>query len=193
MRIPEMYLTALPVILAGILNMVFTKTKFYRRHNRPMDGGRCLSDGRRIFGENKTWVGFFSMILLCALFQILVGLLLAAFGGESHNDLYRVYDNRLVYNLAVGFSLGLTYVLLELPNSFLKRRLDIAPGQTRKSPLGALFFLIDQIDSLIGVMGLICLFSHLGLIEYLEYLLLGGVTHAFLNITLYLMKIRRNI
>ena len=59
MTLLKMYVTMFPVILAGILNMLFVKTSLYLRLRRPMDGGRTLWDGRRLFGDNKTWAGFF--------------------------------------------------------------------------------------------------------------------------------------
>jgi len=38
-------------------------------------------------------------------------------------------------NALVGFALGFAYVLFELPNSFIKRRLDIAPGKQANNAL----------------------------------------------------------
>jgi hypothetical protein len=37
--------------------------------------------------------------------------------------------NDIPYEGLYGASLGLVYILAELPNSFIKRRLDIAPGK----------------------------------------------------------------
>jgi hypothetical protein len=48
--------------------------------------------------------------------------------------------------LAYGGLLGAGVVLGELPNSFLKRQLGIAPGSRRSSPLGAALALFDQGD-----------------------------------------------
>ena len=45
-----------------------------------------------------------------------------------------------------GFLLGAGVVLGELPNSFLKRRLGIAPGEKRPSPLGVALAVYDQAD-----------------------------------------------
>ena len=42
--------------------------------------------------------------------------------------------------------LGLAWWIGELPNSFLKRRLGIPPGEHRRSPAGALISLLDQAD-----------------------------------------------
>ena len=44
--------------------------------------------------------------------------------------------------------MGVTAMLGELPNSFVKRRLDIAPGKTTSGVLAVLFYVWDQIDLL---------------------------------------------
>lgn len=189
----DMYFTMLPLMLGGVVNMIFTKTALYRRYRRPMDGGKCCRDGKRLFGDNKTWVGFFSMILFCTLLQLLFGLLCRLGGLEGHCDYYRLQDNTLSYNLLIGFLTGLVYMLSELPNSFLKRRLNIADGKTEKGRKGRLFFVIDQIDSLVGVMLLVYLFSGIPLTRYFLYVVLGGITHIAINAGLYRMKVRKNL
>ena len=35
----KMYVTLMPVILAGVLNMIFVKTAVYRKFKSPMDSG----------------------------------------------------------------------------------------------------------------------------------------------------------
>lgn len=194
MRILIMYATLMPVVLAGAVNMLFTKTKFYRSHCVPMDGGRCFSDGKRFFGDNKTWAGFFGMIAANCLMQIFWGMLTASSAVLGNaNELYQRFDNTLLFNAAAGALFGLVYVLLELPNSFLKRRLDIAAGKTAHGIKGAVFFVIDQIDSLLGVVLLLTFFAGLTFPQYIQYILLGAVTHIALNAALYALKIRRNL
>ena len=92
-----------------------------------------------------------------------------------------------------GALFGFVYVLFELPNSFLKRRLDIQPGKTAQGGKGALFFVIDQIDSLLGVMLLLVLLAGITPVQYFQYILLGAVTHLALNAVLYTLKTRRNL
>lgn len=193
MLILNMYITALPVILAGILNMVFTKTKVYRKYKFPIDRNKFLADGKRLFGENKTWIGFASMILFCMGIQFVWGIILKLSGLDFHNELYRLHENRFPYNLLIGAFWGLAYMILELPNSFIKRRLDIEPGKTQNSTVGAAFFVIDQIDSMIGVAAVIYFFSDISLMKFLGYIALGGVTHIMVNLILYKLKVRRNL
>jgi fatty acid desaturase len=50
-----------------------------------------------------------------------------------------------------GILLGLGITVGELPNSFLKCQLDISPGMTKEGPVGAAFFLFDQVDLTIAI------------------------------------------
>ena len=194
MRILIMYATLMPVVIAGAVNMLFTKTRLYRSTCVPIDGGKCCSDGKRIFGDNKTWAGFFGMIAANCLAQILWGLLSQASAPLGNaNEMYRIFGNTLLFNAVAGALFGFVYVLFELPNSFLKRRLDIQPGKTAQGGKGALFFVIDQIDSLLGVMLLLVLLAGITPAQYFQYILLGAVTHIALNSVLYVLHIRKNL
>lgn len=193
MLILDMYATTFPVILSGVFNMIFTKTSVYKKYKTPIDGYKYLSDGKRLFGDNKTWIGFFAMIVFCIVTQLVWGFILKTLELETHNELYHIHANQSVYNLLIGFLFGFTYVLFELPNSFVKRRLDIEPGKTQNSTVGIVFFMIDQIDSLIGVMAVIYLFSDISFFKYLGYIALGGLTHIGINFILFKFKIRRNL
>ena len=184
-----MYITLMPVILAGILNMVFVKTPFYRKWKRPIDGGRVFRDGKRIFGDNKTWIGFFSMIAISIIMAVLWGLLCEIFNISHMNELYRFYRNEFWYNASVGAYFGASYMLFELPNSFIKRRMDIAPGKTTSK----IFLVIDQIDSLFGVMLILFFTSSIPVWKYFFYIFLGGFTHIAVNVVLYRLKIRKNL
>ena len=53
--------------------------------------------------------------------------------------------------------------------------------------------MIDQIDSLLGVVLLLVLFAGITPAQYVQYLLLGAVTHIALNAVLYTLKIRKNL
>ncbi len=173
--------------------MLFTKTGIYCQHRTPIDGGKVLGDGRRIFGNNKTWIGFFSMIIFCTVFQVIYGLFCKFANLNLYGDVYLVHDNTIWFNLLFGSMTGFVYMLFELPNSFIKRRLSIQDGKTAKGWKGRIFFVYDQIDSLIGVMFLLYLYSNITLIRYVLYVLLGGVTHLVINFFLYSVNVRRNV
>ena len=99
-----------------------------------------------------------------------------------------------IFNLEIGFLLGLMYMLFELPNSFIKRRLDIRDGKTDKGLKGIIFYIIDQIDSLIGV----CLIYKVYIdsyrwCDYYLFIFIGALTHIIVNLILYKMRVRKNI
>jgi hypothetical protein len=84
-------------------------------------------------------------------------------------------------------------MIFELPNSFIKRRIDIPSGKTVSGVKGILFFIVDQIDSLVGVMFVLYLLSDISFGRYLAYVGVGGLTHIVINLLLKLLKIRRNV
>lgn len=113
----------------------------------PIDGGRSWR-GRRIFGDHKTWRG----VVAFAVGTAPVFWLQAAWLHE-HPRLraLELFDyGAIPAPWAVGLALGAVSLLSELPNSFAKRRLGIAPGQAGRRGIGALFYFLDQIDLLLG-------------------------------------------
>ena len=188
-----MYLTMSPLIAGGVANMLFTKTRLYKKHKKPIDAGRNWKDGQRILGDNKTWIGFVSMIISCTIFQIICGWVCNRLSLNGMNDLYRSHPNTVLFNALFGAVVGFVYMLCELPNSFLKRRIRIEPGRTGKGPAGILFFLIDQIDSLVGVMLILLLVANISVQKYFAYVLVGALTHIGINLLLFAVKVRKYI
>lgn len=189
----NMYITMLPVILGGILNMIFVKTRLYKENKKPIDNYMVLKDGNRLFGDNKTWIGFFSMIVSCVITQLAWGLLSNRVGMNHRNELYLHNENTIYFNVLLGALFGFAYMMFELPNSFIKRRIGIKEGRTYKGIIGSIFFVIDQVDSLFGVILVLYFFSDINQREYLGYILLGGITHITVNLILFKLKVRRNL
>jgi hypothetical protein len=110
---------------------------------RPLDGGLALR-GRRLLGDNKTWRGAVCMTAGVVLATALL------WQWDWWRD--RLPDAvRASSPVLVGLLIGLGTVVGELPNSFLKRRLDIAPGARRRSPGGAALAILDQGDLVLGI------------------------------------------
>lgn len=189
----NMYLTMFPVAIGGILNMIFTKTSIYKKYKYPIDCNKLLKDDRRIFGDNKTFIGFISMIVCCIITQVLCGIICNLFQINHVHDVYLIHDNNLFFNIWFGAVTGFTYMLFELPNSFIKRRIGINPGETNKNFVGLLFFIIDQIDSLVGVMALLLIFANISFTKYINYIILGALTHVVINLILLLLKVRKHL
>lgn len=189
-----MYMTLMPAIIAGILTMVWCKLPILPSLNKPIDGGIHLWDGRRLFGDNKTWKGLLGYLIM----NVMTALLWGGIIGKSarllqHNYFYKNMQNHLPYNLLLGILLGLGYALFELPNSFLKRRLDIVPGKTDSGLRKIFFVFMDQADSVVGCALVVWLFYDIGWGIFLLFIVVGAGTHILINILLYFLHLRKNM
>jgi len=168
---------AAPLVLAGMAHMVLVKLDLLASLKRPLDGGRCWR-GARIFGENKTWRGVLLMMGLTLAFMLLQDLLVA------HSAAFRslaLYDYSAVSPWLAGLALGLGYVLAELPNSFIKRRLGIRSGRSTRGWLGWLFMVIDQGDSVLGCLLAMYVYWTPSLRIFMLTLLTGTGLHLAVN------------
>jgi CDP-archaeol synthase len=97
-----------------------------------------------VLGDNKTWRG-----ALCMTTGVVVATVVLWQWDWWLDQLPGAV--RASTPLLVGFLIGLGTVLGELPNSFLKRQLDIAPGSRRRSPGGVALAVLDQGDLVLGI------------------------------------------
>lgn len=189
----RLYVTLLSAILAGIINSLFCKSGSFAALKRPMDNYKVLRDNKRIFGDNKTWKGFFGYIFFNIIFSVVFGLIWKVSGLEHLNYFYLTHDNNVVYNVIVGALLGFAYALFELPNSFIKRRLDIESGKTTDSKAKMFFVFLDQADSIFGMALVVGAFYPVGIGIYILFVLVGAGTHILINMLLYFMHVRKNM
>jgi CDP-archaeol synthase len=113
---------------------------------RPIDRGRKFR-GKRIFGDNKTYRGVVVVGLGTMIGFGLQSLLLHRIASIRGIELF---DYALFKSLAIGLAVGVAAMLSELPNSFIKRRFEIAPGTAAKGWKRLIFYVYDQIDFLLG-------------------------------------------
>ena len=131
----------------------------------PMDFGKNFIDGRRVFGKNKTFRGFF------------FGLAIGVFVGLVE---YAVFG----YPLLFSFLSPLGALLGDLTGAFLKRRLDIAPG--------GLLPVVDQVDFVVGA---VLFSIPLGIVSWelaITVLLVTPPIHLFTNFVAYKLKLKSN-
>jgi hypothetical protein len=114
---------------------------------QPIDQGKTFR-GKRIFGENKTYRGIAMTAIGTALGFAIQALILHRW--EVFQKL-ELLDYSAVSVIFLGLIVGAAAMLGELPNSFIKRQIDIAPGATSSGILNLFFYIFDQIDYLIGV------------------------------------------
>lgn len=96
--------------------------------------------GRRLFGENKTYRGIVCVALGTA----------AGFVAINPGSLGLGGGHGAVRLALLGLLVGTVAMLAELPNSFLKRRVGIAPGAQASGMRGVLFHVLDQVDVVFG-------------------------------------------
>ncbi len=175
-----LYLPALVPNSAAAVVGRFGKTK--------MDFGKTWR-GKRIFGDGKSWVGFFGGIAI----GIIVGLLMlgiAELVGET--DDYWGYGPFWT-NVGVIVCLSFGSLLGDLCGAFIKRRLGMERGQ--KAPV------LDQYDFVVGSMLLTLAFFpsfiinnyiggwHIAALIFL--LLITFFLHRIVNIIGYLMGVKK--
>ena len=130
--------------LAGAVQTAWFAAPMSRRFAQPLDGRRCLR-GRRIFGAHKTVRGFVVMVPASAAAFALLGS-----AAPSSLGLWTLPP--LAY-AALGALAGFGFMAGELPNSFLKRQLDISPGDSHPGRRAAVLqFVFDRLDSGLGML-----------------------------------------
>jgi CDP-archaeol synthase len=138
-----LYLFA-PLLVSATLSGAVMRFDWFPALRRPIDHGATWS-GRRIFGDGKTWRG----VVVAVAGSIATVSVQSTLGGSCPPWL-QVVDYRSINPISFGGSMGFGAMLGELPNSFVKRRLDIPRGQTARGWLAILFYVWDQVDLLIG-------------------------------------------
>lgn len=124
----------LPLIMSNIMHMWVISKDIFRRIAIPLSSS--------LFGINKTYRGFIVLPILNTLFSLLLYILVPC--------------QSLQYMIFTGFILGITYMLFELPNSYLKRKFGIPAGESSEKNR-VLFSIMDKSDSCIGV-SIVCYF-----------------------------------
>ena len=155
-----------PLVISNSLHMVVVRKNMFAMTNEPIwDWG---------FGKNKTWRGF---VFVPAINAVIVTILVQAI------------PLKLESPMMVGFVLGIAYMLAELPNSFLKRRVGILPGE-HHGGFSLAFSVLDKTDSAIGVVLTYVLMGHATWQTGMWLLLISASTHAFVSLLLVAMRIK---
>lgn len=192
-KLVPIYISLMPVIFTGILNMIWCKMPVLKTLNQPIDKGKSLKDGNRILGSNKTWKGFVGYIIFAVICTVIWGVISKNSSYLSQNNYFYVHhENRVLYNFVIGALLGLAYALFELPNSFIKRRFGIEEGKPANGISKYFFVFLDQADSILGCVLVLCLVYKMTVLAYFGYVLIGAATHIVINILLYFVHLRKN-
>jgi len=174
-------------VVAGFAHSAWLGSRLSSRLTMPVDGGARIR-GRRVFGDNKTVRGFVVMIpaaalAFCGLFSVL-----SIVWPTAADGLWPL--SRAGY-LALGAWAGFGFMAGELPNSFLKRQLDIAPGEPARSPIGAVVsFVVDRLDSIIGMLLAISLAVATPWSTWAFVLVIGPAIHLAFSVLLYRLGVK---
>ena len=136
-------------VLAGVSQTIWFRTRISRRLAIPLDGGATLS-GRRVLGDHKTLRGFVVMVPAASVAFLLLQQLLTSSHSSWGEGIWQLTPGQYAQ---VGLVGGLGFMLGELPNSFLKRRLGIPPGRRPAKLVGRILFAtFDRLDSILGML-----------------------------------------
>lgn len=127
---------ALSLFIAGVIEAFLWKTSFFQLLNHPIQ--------TEWFGANKKWRGLISLPIAMIVSVYLLSLVERLVPIFSQVEISFTDFNLLEFGLLVGFVFNLS----ELPNSFIKRRLNIPPGDETSK----LFYFVDHMDSTYGVL-----------------------------------------
>ena len=135
---------ALGLFIAGVIEAFLWKTSIFQLLNIPIQ--------TQWFGANKKWRGLISLPIAMLASVYLLHLVETFIPSIPQNAILFSNFNLLQFGLLVGFVFNLS----ELPNSFIKRRLAIPPGDESSK----IFYFIDHMDSTYGVLLLWYLYFH---------------------------------
>ncbi|MEM2099211.1 MAG: CDP-2,3-bis-(O-geranylgeranyl)-sn-glycerol synthase [Candidatus Bathyarchaeia archaeon] len=131
----------------------------------PLDFGKNFFDGKRLFGKNKTFRGFF--------FGWAIGIIVGLIEGVLFN-----------YPLLLSVFSPLGALMGDLAGAFLKRRLDIKPG--------GLLPVVDQVDFVVGALLFSLPFYMVNLELAIVVILVTPPIHLFTNFLAYKLKLKSN-
>jgi CDP-archaeol synthase len=161
-----------PVLIAGLVHVAVITLNLAPELARPIDAGRRWR-GRPLLGSNKTWRGFVVMPAATAI-TIAAQQILAARSRSlaALAPLVRGAPPAWI----VGAICGAAYVVAELPNSFVKRRLGIEPGTS--APRARAQYVVDQLDSVVGCAVAIRMLYRIETIDAAASAVLGAACHV---------------
>lgn len=171
-------------VIAGCVQVAWLASPWSRRFAVALDRGRTIR-GRRILGANKTWRGLIVMVPA-------TGLAFAGVARATGNPgAAGLWDLTTAQYAALGVWCGLGFMLGELPNSFVKRQLDIPPGARAAGPAAAVWqFVADRADSGIGMLTALSVAVPTPWQTWALVLLAGWAVHWSFSLVLFCLRVK---
>ena len=144
--------------------------------------------GKRIFGANKTYRGIFAVALGTALGFAFQAFVLHRFEFFRQLELLDYSSAKVIF---IGFLIGAAAMLGELPNSFIKRQVDIAPGAATGGFLSVIFYIFDQIDYLSGTWIVLAFFIRVSIWRVFYSAIFLFISHQIISALGYRLGMRK--
>ena len=177
----------LAFVVAGLAHSAWLRSALSRRFAVPLDGGAHFR-GRRVFGANKTVRGFLVMVPAAS---VAFAALAAAVRLAAPALAEGLWSLNALQMAALGVWAALGFMLGELPNSFVKRQLDIAPGARPAGRVATVVgFLVDRYDSILGMLAAVTVAAGLPWLAWLWVIILGPAVHWSFSLLLYRLGVK---
>ncbi len=182
----------IPLIVSNVLHMVLVKKNGLT--------SLCIPLNSTLFGPNKTLRGFLFVPFVNGILYLVVnwpgGWLLFGLSSEYYlKQEINIGDinflNLLLMQASIGAVYGLFYMLFELPNSWIKRRMGIASGES-STRFRWFFTLLDKTDSAIGVSLFFGFLNDFNIEMMLQFFLCASSLHFGISGLLVLSKIKKS-
>jgi len=145
----------------------------------PIDCGKKLSDGNRIFGDSKTIEGF------------AIGVIAGTFYGAIETYLYPSLNayaglwgaSLPTMSLFIGFMIAFGALTGDLAGAFIKRRFGMKPGTD--API------LDQLNFIVGAIVFSAAFTHISLPMIAIMLVVTPIVHRLVCMIGYALKLKK--
>ncbi len=182
----------IPLIVSNVLHMVLVKKNGLT--------SLCIPLNSTLFGPNKTLRGFLFVPFVNGILYLVVNwpggwLLSGLSSGYYLQQEINIGDinflNLLLMQALIGAVYGLFYMLFELPNSWIKRRMGIASGES-STRFRWFFTLLDKTDSAIGVSLFFGFLNDFNIEMMLQFFICASSLHFGISGLLVLSKIKKS-
>jgi CDP-2,3-bis-(O-geranylgeranyl)-sn-glycerol synthase len=168
----------LPAATANSIPVVAKRYNWLACLDKPLDMDSMLG-GSRILGDHKTWrgliLGISAGIITAALQQLLAN-------SYSSIDAISLIDWETNNPVTIGALLGFGALAGDAAKSFLKRRLNINPGET--------FLIFDQVDYILGALFFLSLKVPLSSLPIIQIVITWTMLHVLSTLTAWKVGIK---
>jgi hypothetical protein len=174
-------------VVAGFVHSAWLGSRWSRPLMMPLDGGARIR-GRRVFGDNKTVRGFAVMVPAAAASFWMLWMVISTTSPTIAIALWWLSPGEYA---VLGAWAGLGFMLGELPNSFVKRQLDIAPGTAPRGRIAAVVsFAVDRLDSILGMLLAVSFAAPTPWLTWLYVIVVGPAIHFSFSVLLYRLGVK---